>query len=166
MDYFGDFFSSIRPSEQDIERVVRTMRSKVDSSINQDLSRLFTPEEVRISLFDMFPTKSPGPDGMPVLFYQKFWHIIGKNVTDCVLKILNNNSLHPKLNFTHIILIPKCKAPELITQYRPISLSNVIFKIASKAITNRLKPHMHNIIAETQFAFLPNRLITDNILVS
>lgn len=38
VEYFGEIFSSIHPAEQDIERVVRTMRSKVDSSINQDLS--------------------------------------------------------------------------------------------------------------------------------
>lgn len=114
----------------------------------------------------MYPTKSPGPDGMPALFYQKIWHIVGKNVTDCVLDILNKNCLNLKLNYTHIILIPKCKTPELITQFRPISLSNVILKICSKAITNKLKPNMHNIIAETQSAFVPHRLITDDVFIS
>lgn len=41
-----------------------------------------------------------------------------------------------------------------------------MFKIASKAITNRLKPFMNVIISETQYVFVPNRLITDNVLVS
>lgn len=87
-------------------------------------------------------------------------------MVDCVLHFLNNHNLNPKLNYTHVVLIPKCQAPDKISQFRPISLSNVIFKIASKSITNRLKPHMNTLISETQSAFVPNRLITDNVLVA
>lgn len=106
------------------------------------------------------------PDGIPGLFYQRFWYVVGKNVVDYVLDFLNNQNLNHQLNFTHIVLIPKCQAPDIITQYRLISLSNVIFKIASKAITNRLKPHMNKIISETQSAFVPNRLISNNVRVA
>lgn len=53
-----------------------------------------------------------------------------------ILAFLNDHVLEPKLNYTHIVLIHKCQSLELITQFRPISLSNVVFKIASKAITN------------------------------
>ena len=129
VDYFNEIFRSRKPSEHKFEAAVGTLRAKVDQRINQDLSRLFTPLEVKNSLFDMFPTKSPGSDGVPTLCYQKFWHIIQKDVTTCVLNILNHRILDTKLNFTHIVLIPKCKTPELITQFRPISLSNVSFKI-------------------------------------
>ena len=79
--------------------------------------------------------------------YQHFWNLVGKNVTDCAVAFLNDHLLEPQLNFTHIVLIPICKTPDMITQFHLISLINFIFKIASKDITNRLKPHMNSIIS-------------------
>ena len=72
----------------------------------------------------------------------------------------------PKFNKTHIILIPKIKNPTKITQYKPINLSNVISRLASKVLANRLKRFLSNIISENQSAFLSDRLITDNVLVA
>lgn len=70
--YFQSLFTSRQPAIGEIDEVVETMSTKVTPTINQELSRKFTPQEVKTALFDMFPTKSPGPDGMPALFYQKF----------------------------------------------------------------------------------------------
>ena len=72
----------------------------------------------------------------------------------------------PKFNETHIILIPKVKNPTKITQYRPINLNNVISRLASKVIANRLKRFLPKIVSEHQSAFMVDRLITDNVLVA
>ncbi|KAL0410987.1 UNVERIFIED_CONTAM: putative mitochondrial protein [Sesamum latifolium] len=72
----------------------------------------------------------------------------------------------PTMNHTHIVLIPKCSNPETVTQLRPISLCSVIVMIASKCIANRLKPLLDSIISHTQSAFIPGRLITDNVLLA
>lgn len=65
-----------------------------------------------------------------------------------------------------IIFIPKVKEPTKITQYRPISLSNVVSRLATKVLIDRLKLVFPHIISENQSAFTSNHLITDNVLVS
>ena len=87
-------------------------------------------------------------------------------VTKMVLDFLNLGISLPNFNETHIVLILKVKKPKKIIDYRPISLCNVVYKIASKAILNRLKQVLSSIISETQSAFVHGRLITYNVLVA
>ena len=114
----------------------------------------------------MFPLKALGPDGMPPLFFQHFWPKVGEVVTKTDLDFLNLGFAPPSFNETHVVLLPKCKEPKKINDYRPINLCNVVYKIASKAITNKLKKILPSIISDTQSAFMHGRLITDNVLVA
>ncbi|XP_074297018.1 uncharacterized protein LOC141627690 [Silene latifolia] len=67
---------------------------------------------------------------------------------------------------THIILIPKVEKPEQISQYRPISLCNVIYRLASKCLANRLKLFISSVISESQQAFVPSRLMPDSCVIT
>jgi hypothetical protein len=162
--YFHNIFRTSNPSA--IAQVVHSVSKTVTQRMNDVLLAPFTSEEIRSALFQMHPTKAPGPDGMNAMFYQKFWHIVGDDVTNAVLEFLHSGKMLKSVNFTHITLIPKIPSPELMTQFRPISLCNVLYKIISKVLANRLKTVLDHIISDNQSAFVPGRLITDNILVA
>ena len=63
-------------------------------------------------------------------------------------------------------MIPKMERPTRMTELRPISLCNVGYKIISKVLCQRLKSCLLRLISETQSAFVPGRLISDNILTA
>lgn len=114
----------------------------------------------------MHSLKAPGPDGLPALFYQKYWHIVGNEVSKLVLDVLNNCRDPGDLNCNFIVLIPKGKNPTTPKDFRPISLCNVVMKIVTKTISNRIKVILSDLIDEEHSGFVRGRLITDNALVA
>jgi hypothetical protein len=134
--------------------------------MNDSLLAPFTESEVKEAMFQMFPTKAPGPDGFPAHFFQRYWELCGAEVTTVVLRVLKGEDDPAVINKTFVVLIPKVASSEELDQFRPISLCNVIYKIASKVAANRLKVILPEIISEEQSAFVPGRLITDNIITS
>ena len=81
------------------------------------------------------------------------------------LQILNDQGNLTSLNHTYIALIPKIKNSRDVADYRPISLCNVIYRIIAKCIVNRLKQILHDVISTNQSVFIPNKLITNNIII-
>ncbi|KAL0451733.1 UNVERIFIED_CONTAM: Retrovirus-related Pol polyprotein from type-1 retrotransposable element R2 [Sesamum latifolium] len=163
--YFGNIFPTRNPSEE-FERGTEAILVRIYHDMMQELSKPYTVEEISHALSQMAPLKSPEPDGMPLYFFQKYWHVVQEDVIFSTLQFLNHLILPPELNHTHIAVIPKCKNPKTLSQFRPISLCNVAYKIASKTIANRLKPLLDAIIFPCQAAFVPGRLITDNVLLA
>ena len=134
--------------------------------MNASLTRAFTIEEVEAVVKEMAPLKAPGLNGMPPLFYQSYWSLVGSDVSQSILHYLNTSTLPQSLGHSFITLIPEVKNPEYVSQFRPISLSNVLYRIFAKVLANRLKKIMPLLISEHQSSFLSDRLISDNILVA
>lgn len=134
--------------------------------MNYLLTRDFQASEVVQSLKQMHPTTALGPDGMPPLFYQTFWPVVGDCVTKSVLDFLNLGIAPPNFNETHIILIPKIKNPSRMSDFRPISLCNVVYNLASKTLAKRMKSVLSNIVSENQRAFTKGHYITNNVLMA
>nr|XP_051221482.1 uncharacterized protein LOC127339703 [Lolium perenne] len=134
--------------------------------MNESLLAPFSADDVKKAAFSIGDLKAPGPDGLHAVFYKKFWDICGAEITQEVLQALNTGVIPAGWNDTTIVLIPKVDEPENITQFRPISLCNVIYKIISKMLAHRLKGILPDVISPMQSAFVPGRLITDNVLVA
>ncbi|CAA7058559.1 unnamed protein product [Microthlaspi erraticum] len=134
--------------------------------MNTTLTREPSNDEIRKAISEINPEKAPGPDGMTGCFYQQFWDTTARDIICMVKEFFSSNRLDPRLNQTNICLIPKTERPRDMTEFRPISLCNVSYKIISKILSNRLKRCLPKIISETQSAFVARRLITDNILIA
>lgn len=164
MAFYTDLFTSTRPKH--LEEVIDVILEVVTTKMNASLTSEFTALEVEEALKQMAPLKAPGPDGMPPLFYQSYWPLLGNDVTQSVLHFLNSGSLPAALGYSFVTLIPKVKNPESMSQFRPISLSNFLYRVFSKVLTNRLKKIMPQLILEHQSAFLSDCLISDNIMIA
>ena len=79
--------------------------------MNAELTKTFTRDEVIIALKQLHPTKAPGLDGMSAIFFHKYWDIVGSNITNMVLNVLNSNMHIAEINKTNIAFIPKSNQP-------------------------------------------------------
>lgn len=83
-----------------------------------------------------------------------------------VLSFLNSGDDIVDSNYTYIVLILEDRNPKTVTEYQPISLCNVIYKLITKVLANRLKLILPSIISPNQCAFVPSHLITYNIIAA
>lgn len=113
----------------------------------------------------MCSTKAQRLDGLLAAFYLKHWKSIKKRVSTICLHIINEVSNITHLNHIYIALILKIAKPRKVIEFRSISLCNVIYRIITKAVANKLKIIFHAVIDSPQYAFIPNISIIDNIIV-
>jgi hypothetical protein len=149
-----------------IEECAFVVHARVKPEMNAMLSAEFSHEEINLALSQMHPVKSLGLDGFGVSFYQHHWESIGAKVRGAVLDFLNGCNFIPSINETFIVLIPKLANVATVVDFRPISFCNVMYKLVAKVLANMLKVVLSSIISQHQSAFVPGRLITDDILIA
>ncbi|XP_024199277.1 uncharacterized protein LOC112202498 [Rosa chinensis] len=132
LDYFGSMFRAGEVDLSHMQFVVALVQPRVTPEMNSMLCAPYTATEIRVALFQMYPTKASGPDGMPPLFFQRYWDTIRSDVVCAVQSFLHSRQLLSPINYTHVCLIPKVKNPTCMSDLRPITLCNVIYKICSK----------------------------------
>lgn len=121
-EFYANLFTSSCPTWNDIEQVLQYVTPRMDDNMNKHLDQKFTEEEIKRAVFDLSPSKAPGPDGFTASFYQLMWSKMKEDVCEATLGILNNGRSLNKWNETEITLIPKVKNPDKVKDFRPISL--------------------------------------------
>ena len=163
VDYFKTLFT-----EEEVDGPMAIPSGVCSELSNEDwanLTRPFTQSDIDQAVNSMGSLKAPGPDGFQALFYQKNWETVAPKMYTMALDALAGKGLPPSINETFLALIPKDDNPESPSQFRPIGLCNVTYKIITKAIVNRIKAIMPKITSCTQTSFVPGRQITDNIVI-
>ncbi|KAL8151704.1 hypothetical protein V2J09_021512, partial [Rumex salicifolius] len=129
------------------------------------LNKPFSSAEIEAAVRSMGRYKAPGPDGFQPVFYQHCWDVVGPSVVRFVFEFFETGCLPRSTNDALIVLIGKVSKPERISQFRPISLCNVLFRTITKVMVIRLKEVISKLIGPTQSSFIPGRLSTDNIVM-
>lgn len=127
VNYFGSMFTSDYGGGSAIN--LHGIEGKVTADMNPALVKEFTRDEISAALHQMSPLKAPGLDGLLAGFFQDSWDTVGEEVCQAVLYSLNFGFINNDLNFTYIALILKIANPSSVSEFRPISLCNVIYKI-------------------------------------
>jgi hypothetical protein len=157
---FIDYFQWLYGAEnyKEVDCCTRTIIFKVTRQMKQNLTAFVLMEEIQIALNQLAPLKAPRPDGFPTFFFQQNWEILHQEVCDAIKYFFDTGNMDTHINSTVIALIPKMKNPKFVTEFRPISLCNVVYKILSKVLANMLKIILPDIIS--------SRLIIDNIIAA
>jgi hypothetical protein len=164
VDYFSDLFRT--RGDLEVESCIGALTCKVTLEMNHKLLAEFTIEDISSVLKQMSHLKAPRPDGFTACFFQQNWTTVHPKVCKAILYFLNTGEMDRNINATHIALIPKVQTPVCVTEFCRISLCNVVYKLISKVLTNRLNVILPEIISYTQSAFLPSRLISDKIIAA
>lgn len=133
-------------------------RARIDGGV--------TEEEIRAGLWALKPFKAPGPDGLHAGFYQCFWLVVKNSICNEVKGIFDKGYVLSYLNETLISLIPKCQNLEALSNYRPISLCNSVYKIVTKILVARIRLLLNKLISLMQTAFVPGKRGINNVLIA
>ena len=132
---------------------------------NESLLCIPSSEEIKATLFQMQDLKAPGPDGFPTLFYKQLWPMVGNDIIKAVTSFFIRGSMPKEVNASLIVLIPKISNPTSVNHFKPINLCNVVYKIISKILVDKIRPLLDKMISPTQSAFISNRWIAENQII-
>ncbi|GJY92303.1 RNA-directed DNA polymerase, eukaryota, reverse transcriptase zinc-binding domain protein [Tanacetum coccineum] len=140
--------------------------NKISQDKAEFMVREITNKEIKETIFDIRNDKAPGPDGFTATFFKRSWDMVGEDVCDAVKEFFKSNKLLGEVNATLITLVPKVQNTNKVLDFRPVACCNVLYKCISKIITNRIQGCLAEIVSINQSAFVPGRLIQDNLLIT
>jgi hypothetical protein len=118
--------------------VVHLFQSCISDETNATLCHEFSEEEINNALFQIGLLKAPSPDGFLARFFQRNWRVLKGDVVTAVRNFFDTGQMPDGVNETTIVLLPKKEDSKLLKDFRPILLCNVIYKVVSKCLVNRL----------------------------
>lgn len=136
----------------------------VGDDMRSGLEKEYSIEETQAALNGMLSYKAPSPDDYHAIFFKQIWNLTGIAVYTFVKNILEGGELLEDGAKALFILISKETHPNSIKGFRPISLGDIITKLVTKMIVNKLKEFLKEIISPQQSSFVPGRQCIDNIV--
>ncbi|KAJ9553900.1 hypothetical protein OSB04_017945 [Centaurea solstitialis] len=166
-DYVFNFFKRKFSSNSEVRPTFNSSKTKrLTRGEALSLELPFEEDEVWLAIKDCGSDKSPGPDGFSFGFVKKFWGILRVEFMEALRWFWDKEVMGPGCNSSFLTLIPKTSNPCGLSDFRPISLIGVFYKVVTKVLAQRLKKVIANVISEPQSAFIKNRNILDGMLIA
>ncbi|KAL9687736.1 hypothetical protein QQ045_032143 [Rhodiola kirilowii] len=137
--------------------------SKVSAEDCRNLVRDISYNEVAEVVKQLPLCKAAGPDGYNSEFFKASWNVCGADIVRSINTFFKTGIMPEGINSAYLALIPKVKNASLPSDFRPISCCNVIYKIVSSLLANRLRPVLDYLVDQSQTAFVKGRNIAYNI---
>ncbi|XP_058783255.1 uncharacterized protein LOC131657925 [Vicia villosa] len=165
VEHFQNLFNNNAVLQEDssLHNVIPNM---ISDQTNALLTMVPTEDEIKHSVFSLKADSAPGPDGFGGSFYHHYWDIIKGDVTNAVSQFFLHGWIPKGYNANSIVLIPKSKDAETLSDYRPIALANFKFKIITKILADRLASLLPSLISFEQKGFIKGRNIRDGICLT
>ncbi|KAL1207250.1 hypothetical protein V5N11_027996 [Cardamine amara subsp. amara] len=155
-NYYHDFLQAKHTNYEEALGVY--IASLVDCRCSEsDEHELVEPviaEEVQKVVHYMPTNKASGPDCYIMEFYKKTWFVVGRNLVVAVQSFFAFGLLLKSINSTHLTLAPKTTTTTMMSDFCPITCCNLLYKVISNIIANRLKATLHAAIALNKCAFI------------
>jgi len=145
-----------------MKKIAHYIPKLVTREDNYNLNKPITEEEIEEVVKEMHNGKAPGSDGFNVEFFKAYWRIVKLDILEVVKDSRRFKTVLKALNESFIALIPKQEKATSPDRFRPMALCNVVYKIISKVISNRLKPLLPTLVSEEQMGYVEGRQILDN----
>lgn len=152
--------------EEARNEVLECLTDNLSAATKEVLDRLITLAELDNAVKDLALHKAPGKDGLITEFYQKFWPLMRMDYMAMLTDSLTAGRFPNGVTCGVLALLYRGGNRSLLTNWKPIALLNVAYKIYAKALHLRLQPILSEIISDDQSAFLPGRYILDNIMLT
>lgn len=163
-EYYAELFGPVPQHDIHLDPTIWNKSYTLTKSDNEVLCQPFTESEIKTALFQMKRNKAPGPDKIPIEFYQKCWNIVKNDILQLFDDFHKSKVDISRLNYDTITLLPKIKEANKIQQYRLICLLNCIYKLITKVLTIRVEPYVEKLINRAQIAFLKGRNILSGVM--
>lgn len=132
----------------------------------EQLGSPFTINEIELVVKQLVNNKASGPDGIPNEFLKVYWNEVKHEIYQIMLNFYDNKLDLQRHNQVNIILIPKIEAPITISDFHPISVINLLPKLISKILSNRLRLVLPDLIFPYQTTFVHGRQISENFVTT
>jgi len=168
---FKEYFQeTLREQPGSRDQAIRTVTQHIPKIITEDhnnkLLQSISMQEVEVPMAQLKDGKAPSPNGFTANLFHEFWELIKTEVWELVEESRSMHWILPSLNSTFLALVPKGDESNTPDKYMPIALCNVIYKLISKVLANRLKPLLPLLISPEQIGYAEGHQIMDDMILS